>query len=86
MPVERSKERVKRRAFNHFKDASVSGLNALFQTLNSGLKDGTDVSGSNGSNLVKSLNATLRKLGDGDGGADSTSSGSEGHVCVVLLL
>lgn len=59
---------------------------ALVKALDGGLKDGADVSSTNRRNLVESLDATLGKLGDGDGGADGSSSGSEGHVTEALVL
>jgi hypothetical protein len=72
--------------FKGCKDCSFPAFNVLLQALNSWLKDRAHIGGSNSSDLVESLNAALCKLGDSDGGADSASCGSEGDLCVVLLL
>ena len=64
----------------------LTGLFVLIQTFNSGLKHRAHISGTNRSDLMESLNATLGKLGDSDSCADSASSGSEGDLLEVLLL
>jgi hypothetical protein len=58
----------------------------LLQSLNRWLEDGTNISSADRGDLVESLNATLRKLGHRNGGANCASSGSKCHLSVILLL
>lgn len=61
-------------------------FNVLVKTLDGGLEDGADVSSTDRRDLVESLDATLGKLSNSNGSADSSSSGSEDHFAEALLL